>query len=74
MANQTVTVAGLDVNAVQECIDKARSIIAMMGPYSISTFGYESAQDICGSAWAATDQLDKLAQLCGLDERESVEG
>lgn len=70
MATESVTARTkpeLDVNAAHECITKARGIVEMIGAYAIATFGYDTAQPLCGSAWAICDQLDQLAVITGLD-------
>lgn len=58
---------GPGLNDAQECISKARGIAEMIGPYAISTLGYESAQPLANAMWALSDQLDKLAELVRLD-------
>lgn len=76
MATQTVTEQqnpGFDINEARDCIAKARGIIEMIGPYAINTFGYDTAETLCNSAFAVSEQLERLAEMTGSRPHPKVE-
>ncbi|KGM55371.1 hypothetical protein N799_07270 [Lysobacter arseniciresistens ZS79] len=62
-----------DMNEAQECVERARGIVEMIGPYLSQMLGPEDARAVLGGVWAASDLLDRLAVMTGLDPKPEAQ-
>ena len=63
-----------DHNEAQACISRALGVAEMIGPWGISTLGYETAVPLCNAMWALSQQLERLATIFGMDPPKETEG
>jgi hypothetical protein len=71
MAKQSLP---FDLDEAHAAIGKARGIVEMVGDAIMHKFEYDTALRYTDALWAATDQLDKLAAMTGLDPKEVARG
>lgn len=62
----------LDINEAHAAIGKARAIVEMVSEACMHKFEYDAALRFTDALWAVTDQLDKLAEMTGLDPQEAA--
>jgi hypothetical protein len=69
MAKQSVP---FDVDEAHAAIGKARGIVGMVSDAIMHKFDYDTATRYTDALWAASDELDKLAAMTGLDPQEAA--
>lgn len=71
MAKQSVP---FDLDEAHAAIGKARGIVEMVSDACMHKFDYDTATRFTDALWAAREQLDKLADMTGLDPKGVANG
>jgi hypothetical protein len=68
MATQSVPACPFDMEEAHMAIGKARGVVEVVSDALMHKLDYHTATRITDALWAASEQLDKLAMMTGLDK------